>query len=187
FQVSIAPGCSGLEGMGLMLVFGVVWLWFFREDYRFPRALLMIPVGLVLIFFLNSLRIAALIMIGHLGAQNVATGGFHSQAGWIAFDGLALGLVSLGHRVRWISAKSAKPVRTEAENPVAPYLIPFWAFLVAGMLSSATAGSFEWMYPLRVGAAGAAILFYRRRYAIDWSFGWAAPVIGTLVFAIWIA
>ena len=45
FEVEIAPECSGYEGAGLILAFGVVWLWFFREECRFPRALILIPAG----------------------------------------------------------------------------------------------------------------------------------------------
>ena len=81
-----------------MLVFSVLWLWFFRSDYRFPRALLLVPIGVSVMFLLNVTRIAILILIGDGGAPTVATGGFHSQAGWIAFNGVALVLASVTHR-----------------------------------------------------------------------------------------
>ena len=189
FSVRIEPTCSGLEGMGLMLVFGALWLGFFYRDYRFPRALLLIPVGMGLMFLLNSVRIAALILIGNAGARSVALGGFHSQAGWIAFNGLALGWACVAHRVPWISARRTSAVidhRTVA-NPTAAYLVPFMAILGAAMISSAISGGFEWMYPLRFVAAAAALLMFRNTYSkIDWRFGWAAPVIGGLVFLVWI-
>ena len=126
FAVEIAPACSGLEGVGLMLIFSVLWLWCFRNDYRFPRALLLIPIGIVAIFILNSVRIAALILIGDAGATTVALGGFHSQAGWIAFNGVALGLASLAHRVPYLSS-GPKPAVTEGAHihPDA-YLAPFY-------------------------------------------------------------
>ena len=50
-----------------MLVFGALWLCFFHRDYRFPRALLLIPVGMGMMFLMNSMRIAALILIGKRG------------------------------------------------------------------------------------------------------------------------
>ncbi len=190
FSVEIAPSCSGLEGMGLMLLFGALWLGFFHRDFRFPRALLFIPVGMVLMFLLNSVRIAALILIGNAGAASVAAGGFHSQAGWIAFNGLALGLACVAHRVSWISARP-EPAGTGAriaENSTAAYLVPFLAILAASMISRAASGGFEWMYPLRFFAAVAALLLFRRQYLnINWRFGWAAPAIGGLVFLLWIA
>jgi exosortase E/protease (VPEID-CTERM system) len=188
FAVEIASGCSGLEGVGLMLIFSVLWLWFFRSDFRFPRALLLIPVGVCVIFLLNAVRIATLILIGDAGARTVALGGFHSQAGWIAFNGVALGLASMANRVPWLS--SGRQPAAAVDRVVTPpdaYLAPFLAILAASMISRATSGSFEWTYPLRFVAAAGALLLFRRKYAsIDWRFGWAAPVAGVLVFALWI-
>ena len=187
FSVEIAPACSGLEGVGLILIFSALWLWFFRRDYRFPRALLLIPAGVVLIFLLNAVRIAALIFIGDAGASGVALGGFHSQAGWIAFNGVAIGLASMANRVPWISSgRSPAAVIDRAAAPDA-YIAPFLVILAATMISRAASGSFEWLYPLRFVAAAGALLFFRRKYAsLDWRFGWAAPVVGGLVFALWI-
>jgi exosortase/archaeosortase family protein len=91
FSVSVGAPCSGIEGLGLVLVFTIVWLWFFRRENRFPHALLLIPCALVCAFLLNVVRIATLILIGNAGAPEVAFVGFHSQAGWIAFTLVALG------------------------------------------------------------------------------------------------
>ena len=187
FAVEIAPGCSGLEGVGLILVFSVLWLCFFRSDYRFPRALLLIPIGVSAIFLLNAVRIAVLILIGDAGAPAVALGGFHSQAGWIAFNGVALALASMAHQVPWLSSRRPRAVIERLENPPDPYLAPFLAILAAAMVSRAVSGSFEWMYPLRFAVAAGVLLFFRRKYAsIDWRFGWAAPMVGGLVFVLWI-
>jgi exosortase E/protease (VPEID-CTERM system) len=188
FAVQIAPACSGLEGVGLILIFSALWLWFYRSDYKFPRALLLVPAGVVVIFLLNALRIAALIFIGDSGASAIALGGFHSQAGWIAFNGVALGLASMANRVPWISSgRSPAAAIDRAETPPDAWLAPFLAILAATMISRAASGNFEWMYPLRFVAAAGALLFFRRKYAsLDWRFGWAAPVAGGLVFALWI-
>lgn len=188
FSVEIAPACSGLEGVGLMLIFSVLWLWFFRSDYKFPRTLLLIPVGACVIFLLNTVRIAALILIGNAGARAVALGGFHSQAGWIAFNGVALGLVSMANRVPWLSSGRKPALVDRPESSPDAYLVPFLAILAATMISRATSGSFEWTYPLRFIAATGTLFFFRRKYAgIDWRFGWAAPAVGGLVFVLWIA
>ena len=170
-----------------MLVFSILWLWFFRSDYKFPRALLLIPIGVSVIFLLNAVRIAVLILIGDAGAPAVAVGGFHSQAGWIAFNGVALALASVTQRVPWLSSRRTLVGVAKVENPPAAYLVPFLTILAAGMISRATSGSFEWMYPLRFVAAASVLLIFRRKYAnIDWRFGWAAPVVGCLVFVLWI-
>ena len=189
FDVQIATGCSGLEGMGLMLVFSVLWLWFFRSDYKFPRALLLIPIGMSAMFLLNAIRISVLILIGDAGASNVALGGFHSQAGWIAFNCVALALASVTHRIPWLSSTQTPVVVHErlSEVPAAPFLVPFMAILAAAMLSRAASGTFEWLYALRFIAAVGALWYFRRSYSsINWRFGWAAPLIGGLVFTLWI-
>jgi exosortase E/protease (VPEID-CTERM system) len=190
FNVVIAPECSGLEGVGLMLVFGVVWLWLSRHDLRFPQALWLVPVSLVTAFLLNSVRIAGLILIGNAGAPGVALGGFHSQAGWIAFNAVALGLMASSQHVPWIARDQAAPPSegSRGASPTTLYLAPFVAVLAAGMISRALTGQFEWLYSLRLCAVAAVLWRYRKHYAaMDWAFSWLAPTAGAVVFALWIA
>jgi exosortase E/protease (VPEID-CTERM system) len=186
FHVEIAPECSGYEGMGLMLAFSSAWLWFFRRQWRFPQALLLIPAGIALIWIANAARIAALLLIGNAGAEQIALGGFHSQAGWIAFNAVAIGTCVLARRVPALALQNGSA--EEAANPTVPYLMPFLAILAAAMISRAMSSNFEWFYPLRVVAAAGALLYFRRSYRdMDWRFGWIAAGAGALVFAIWIA
>lgn len=193
FFVEIAPECSGLEGVGLMLAFGILWLALFRKECRFPRALLLLPAGALLIFFLNSVRIAALILLGDAGAERIALGGFHSQAGWIIFNLVAFGFSIAAVQIPWLRNEEA--IRTEEairaadafENPVAPWVLPFVAILAAGMIAHALSGGFEWLYALRLLAAVAALMYFRRNYAaLDWRIDWTGPVAGVVMFAIWI-
>jgi exosortase E/protease (VPEID-CTERM system) len=196
FNVQIAPECSGLEGAVLILSFCGLWLWLFRHEFRFPRALLLAPASVTVLFLLNALRIATLILIGNAGAPGIALGGFHSQAGWIAFNGVAIGLMVASRRWQWLTVGSPPPIvpleaplAPEAvDNPAAPYLLPFLLILAAGMIASAVSNGFEWLYPLRFFAAAAALWTYRKRYqTLDWGFGWEAPAAGALVFALWMA
>jgi exosortase E/protease (VPEID-CTERM system) len=191
FQVEIAPECSGYEGMGLILAFSSAWLWFFRRQWRFPQALLLIPAGVALIWIANSVRIAGLIMIGNAGAERIAAGGFHSQAGWIAFNAVAIGICVLARRIPALSLVALAPSRDRQEvdtNPTVPYLMPFLAILAAAMISRALSADFEWFYPLRVVAASGALFYFRRSYRdLDWRFGWIGAAAGVLVFAIWMA
>jgi exosortase E/protease (VPEID-CTERM system) len=187
FRATILGPCSGVEGVGLILVFSVVWLWFFRRECRFPQALLLIPAGVCILWLLNAVRIAVLILIGNAGAANVAVGGFHSQAGWIAFNAVALGFSLTAQRVQWFTTRARVPKESSAENPTAAYLTPFLAVLAAAMMARAASGTFEWLYPLRFFAAAAALWFFWPKYAkLDWRFGWAAPVAGSLAFALWL-
>jgi exosortase E/protease (VPEID-CTERM system) len=196
FATEIAPACSGLEGIGLILAFTIVWLVLFRRECRFPQALVLLPVGAVLAFLLNSLRIAALILLGSAGFQGVAMGGFHSQAGWIAFNSIALGICLAAREVSWISTTG--PARTMTRtpegstaathaNPAAAWVVPFIAILAAGMASRALSAGFEWLYSLRFFAAAIALWVFRGKYKVlNWRVDWTAPSAGLLVFAMWI-
>jgi exosortase E/protease (VPEID-CTERM system) len=186
FTVIISPECSGVEGMGLFLIFSLFWLILFRDELRYPHALAMVPVGLVALYLLNALRIAALVLIGDAGWKDIAVRGFHSQAGWIAFNGVALLLLVGARRITWLRAP-AEPADAVDEFSAAPYLLPFLALLSAGILSGAMAAHFEWLYSLRLLAAAIAFWHFRHRYqSIDWKFGWLAVIAGVAVFVIWI-
>ena len=188
FAVQIAEVCSGLEGVGLMLAFSGAWLLYFRREYIFPRALLLIPAGLAAIFILNVFRIAALILIGDAGFPDVAIYGFHSQAGWIAFIAVACGLVLVSRRSAWLNRTATLAEALPAtHNPTATYLMPLLAILAAGTLSRAISSDFEFFYPLRLLAGAAAIVVYRQRLAaLDWRVSWRGPAVGGLVFVIWL-
>jgi len=189
FNVQITPWCAGFEGTALMLVFGVAWLAFFRREYRFPQALALVPAGMAVIWIANGIRITALILIGVAGAPNVAVNGFHSQAGWIAFTCVALGFSVLSRRFSWCSAVAARehPTESSITNPTAAYLMPFVVLMAAGMISTAASAGFEWLYPLRVLAAGITLWYFRSKYAeLDWRFGWFSALAGIAVLALWL-
>ncbi len=200
FTVEIAPECSGYEGVCLMLVFGTGWLWMFRRECRFPRALLLLPAGVAAVWLLNAVRIAALILIGSSGAPVIAAGGFHSQAGWIAFTMAALGFIFAAQRLPWVMVRA--PEASSVQNPTAAYLMPFLASLAAAMIARAFSEGCERLYPLRFFAAAAVLWFFRKKYTagrseprplgsdltqLDWRFGWVAAVAGVAGFAVWLA
>jgi exosortase E/protease (VPEID-CTERM system) len=188
FAVAISEFCSGLEGMSLILVFMIAWLWYFRKEYRFPRALLLIPLGVTLMFALNAVRIAVLVLIGNAGYYEVAEYGFHSQAGWIAFNGVAVGIAFWTRHSRWLNRSEKPPLEgNQSDNPTAVFLMPLLTILAAGMLSHSLSGKFEWFYPLRLFACLAVIVIYRHRLAaLDWRWSWRGPLLGIGVFLIWI-
>jgi len=208
FSVSVGAPCSGIEGLGLILVFTLLWLWFFRRETRFPRAFLLIPCALACAFVLNVVRISALILIGNAGAPEVAFVGFHSQAGWIAFTLVALTFSMATQRLAWFhkpvapsvaplpnapfqlaAAPIHEPARVAGESSATPaYLVPFLAILGASFLSKSASGYFEWLYPLRFLAAAVALWLFRRHYrSLDWRFDRCAPLTGIAIFLLWIA
>jgi exosortase E/protease (VPEID-CTERM system) len=188
FAVTISEQCSGLEGVGLMLAFCATWLWYFRREYRFPRALVVVPAALLLAFLLNVVRIAALVAIGDAGYPSIAMVGFHSQAGWIAFNATALGVAVLAKRSSWMRRDPSGPAAAAGtDNATAAFLMPLLAILAAGMIAHALSAGFELLYPLRLVAAVAALWVYRKSYSrFDRNIGWRAPAIGVLIAGIWL-
>ena len=216
FAVQIAEVCSGLEGVGLMLAFCAAWLWFFRREYYFPRALIVVPLGVLLVFLLNAARIAALVLIGDAGYERIATVGFHSQAGWIGFNLAAFGVAILAHTNPWVSRtartrRSLREAASAASRPadaaVDPAVRPEAGGSAPGgdqldrRLSHAVAGGarsrhdharalgrFRVALPLRFAGALVALWIYRRAYAqLDLRFSWRGPAVGAGAFLLWAA
>ncbi len=187
FAVQIAPECSGYEGMALITAFAAVYLWLFRAELRFPRALLLIPVGIIVIWLVNVLRVTALIAIGVSFSPDIAVTGFHSQAGWISFSIVALGMIALSHR-HLLSAEGERRVLAVADSgPALGLLAPLLTLLTASMLIAAFSSGFAALYPLGVIATAAVLWHFRAQYR---SFGrglsWQAIAIGIAVFVLWI-
>ncbi|HXI49271.1 MAG TPA: exosortase E/protease, VPEID-CTERM system [Steroidobacteraceae bacterium] len=187
FAVQVSEVCSGLEGVGLMLAFCTAWLWYFRREYVFPRALIIVPIGVLAIFLLNTVRIAALVLIGDAGFEKIATVGFHSQAGWIAFNLAAFGVAYAAKRSTWLNR--AAPLRDAGvHDATAAYLMPLLAILAAGMITHAASAGFDFLYPLRIVCAVAALWAYRRSYGnVSWGFSWRGVLTGVAIFGVWSA
>lgn len=197
FSVHISEMCSGLEGVGLMLVFCTAWLWYFRREYIFPRALIILPIAVLLIFLLNAVRIAAIVLIGDAGHQDIAAAGFHSQAGWIAFNLAAFGVAFGAKHSTWLSRATQPPSAAardapaahdahDAHDATAAYLVPLLAILAAGMVAHALSAGFDELYALRLLCAAAALIAFRSSYRnLDWNFSWRGVAAGAAVFVVW--
>ena len=187
FAVQVSEMCSGLEGVGLMLAFCTAWLWYFRREYVFPRALIIVPIAVLLIFLLNTVRIAALVLMGDAGYEKIATVGFHSQAGWIAFNLAAFGVAYVAKRSTWLNRTAPLP-DAGVHDATAAYLMPLLAILAAGMITHAASGGFDFLYPLRIVCAAAALWAYRRSYGnMNWGFSWRGVLTGVAIFGVWSA
>jgi len=189
FRVRILSGCSGLEGVGLVLAFLSFYLWWYRDQLRMPRALVLLPIGVVAAWTLNVVRIMVLMLIG-VHYRRLAQGGFHSGAGWILFNALSFGIVAASWQFESLGKEESRPASQRIEAAFLP-----------GAASrdrrhrhdhAYAHDGFDFLYPLRVIAALMALVYFRERLAtIDW---WPSPSqstvaigIGFLVFAIWIA
>jgi exosortase E/protease (VPEID-CTERM system) len=185
FIVNIAPVCSGYEGIGLIAAFVGVYLYLHRKEFRFPRALLLLPIGITTIWLVNGLRIAVLISIGHFWSEDIAIGGFHSQAGWIGFI-----LVSLA--VLWLAGSSGFFLKVPkaskgSMNLAVACLLPLVVLLAVALVSGAFVADFDWFYPLRVIAVLLALkLCWPYLKLLPYKMRWQAPVVGVAVAVLWV-
>ena len=173
FMVEISPACSGYEGIGLVTAVLSLYLYVFRRELRFPQALFLLPIGIAAIWLLNAVRIAALVSFGAHFSPQVAVGGFHSQAGWIAFLIVSVGVMILGQQVGFFrkDAIAADPAaraphgRATSEGDALAWLAPFMALMTASIIASAFAPNDQWLYGLRVIFVAAALWMFRSFYA----------------------
>ncbi|HTN76295.1 MAG TPA: exosortase E/protease, VPEID-CTERM system [Pirellulaceae bacterium] len=188
FVVRIAPACSGFEGLALVTAFVTGFLILERRHLRFPQALVLLPLGLICIWLTNVARIAGLILLGAHYSSEVALGAFHSQAGWIAFNVVALGLIAWTGRSSFVSKRPARDSQTASlPNPALPYLAPFAAFMAAALVTNALSHGPSFWYAGRVLAALAVLLAFRQTYlSLRWRISWQGVALGALAFVIWI-
>jgi len=191
FGVQVWASCSGFEGLALVAGFVTVYLWAFRHELRFPRALVLYPIGLAASWLLNAVRIAALTSIGAHVSPEMAVKGFHSQGGWIAFLAIALGLMALSRRFGLAAARPAKaghgagallpaakaglPTRYDA---TVTYLAPFVALMVGSIAMSVAAPHDRPVYALKAGLVAVALWQLRHRLG-----SWRPALPGTSIAA----
>jgi exosortase E/protease (VPEID-CTERM system) len=188
FAISIAPGCSGYEGVGLITGFLAFYLFTFQRELRFPGALILLPVGMGIMWTLNLLRLVALIAIGDAGWSEIALGGFHSQAGWLTFNVIGLGFVALMHKGRFFAAAPPDSRQGGAHDGTSPFLAPFLALLAVAMMTGAVSAGFDWLYPVRLVVLGAILWFFRHDYAaLNWRTSWVGVACGLAAFTLWMA
>ena len=84
------------------------------------------PSAPLTIWTVNAVRIVALIALGTAGWPDIALGGFHSQAGWLAFNAVGLAFVALlnrgGYFRRDVAAVTTGPTKDDGTTA---YLAPF--------------------------------------------------------------
>ncbi|MCQ0969375.1 exosortase E/protease, VPEID-CTERM system (plasmid) [Paracoccus sp. TK19116] len=196
FVISVAPVCSGIEGIALVTIFVSLYLWLFRTELRFPRALLLYPVGIATSAALNVVRISVLLIIGIEGQPELAVGGFHSHAGWVMFTAVALGLIAAARGIGWfnrhpVTAAASRPLPPLRQDPVAGRILPFAVFMLTAVVAPAISQNPALFYPIRVLLLAAAVALVwpairptiaqlRRVSPLSW-------IVGAAVGALWVA
>jgi exosortase E/protease (VPEID-CTERM system) len=208
FQVSVGFGCSGYQGIALITGLLAGYLWWFRRVLRFPQAYLLIPVGIVLSYLANAVRIVALILIGIRVSPRIAVDGFHSNAGWLAFLAIGLGMIWTTARMPFFTRSEADPdpepsprlpgseggtvtdplATTRVGPSTVACLVPCLVLLAVPLVTGAISihGSLDVYYPIRVVAVAATLWALRDAYG-EVTFDPSANSIGlgVLVFVIW--
>lgn len=191
FHVLILRECSGYEGIGLVLTILSLYMWIFRGNLRFPHAFLLLPIGVMAVWLLNSVRIAALISIGAHISPAVALGGFHSQGGWIGFLLVTVGIMAASQRSAFFSKRNMPARRAPAradERLLLALLAPFMALMAASVVASAFVPNDQWLYALKVAGMAAALWWFRDQYAAMLErVSLVAVLAGLAVGVLWIA
>ena len=190
FVVQVAPECSGIEGIGLILVVISVYLWSARGRLAFPRALWLLPLAVLLVFAGNVLRIALLIAVGVNLSPEIALSGFHSKAGWLFFCGIALAMIGVVQHTRLFLRRDALPAADGGESgwsPARTYLSPLLALIATSLITALFSTGFDRLYGLRIAAVALALYAVRAHLPRpSWPPSWHAPLIGCAVFALWL-
>jgi exosortase E/protease (VPEID-CTERM system) len=217
FQVRIKEDCGGFHGIGLITMLLAGYLWWFRPIHRFPQSFLLFPIGILLTLTANVVRITALILVGIWIDPKIAVDGFHSQAGWITFLVVGLGMIWVVQQMRFFTiappadelpseqaddadraavalpatafapAPSSEPGISHGPSTVA-CLLPFLALTAVTILTQAFTSGFNYLYPLRVITVAAVLWSLRRHYAPGREpISIVAVAIGVLTFLVWMA
>lgn len=189
FRVNIATNCSGIEGLALVTILAAIYAWLFREEIRVTRFLItVLPVALAVSWLFNSIRIAALILIGQYLSPQVAIDGFHSYAGWLFFTLLSLLLIGIVHRIDWLHKRpqTRDPV-PRRRNLVHASLVPFSVFMITLTLISAIFPKPELGWPVVTVTVGLTlVLFLPALLRMEWKLDWVALVCGVMIAGAWV-
>jgi CAAX prenyl protease-like protein len=196
FQVQIQTECGGFQGVGLITMMLAGYLWWFRRIHRFPQSFLLFPIGILLSLTANVFRITALILVGiHLDPK-IAVDGFHSQAGWISFLVVGLGMIWAVQQIPFFTSTlppaadpplddasampggggdaSSPPLFTQPDDPsvaihgpsTVACLLPFLVLTSVTILTQAFTSGFSVLYPVRVIAVAAVLWSLRGHYRL---------------------
>lgn len=197
FFVAVGESCSGVEGFALISTFLALYIGLFRSELRFPRVLILLPIGIALSWCLNVVRVSTLLWIGFEISPQLAVDGFHSHAGWLLFTVLSLSLIAVSRMVPWFRRDAAVAARPAPEAaPLPPFardwnaarVLPFIVFMASALLASTFAEVPAVLYPLRAVAMGAALLIFWRLYGgLGWRLDPLALGSGLAIGLAWVA
>ena len=154
----------------------------------FPQVFLLIPVGIALEWFLNSVRLAVLILLGTWNETAVEKN-FHSIAGWLFASVVASRTGTASWRVPAFTKLGYEEKPRPLSNPAGVYLVPLLAIIATAMVTKIFYGR------IRFTLSSASICRQRlasisiagTRCLIRWNASFSAVALGVLLFVMWIA
>jgi exosortase E/protease (VPEID-CTERM system) len=187
FRISVAPVCSGIEGFGLFAVLMSAFLVQQRRTFRFPHALLLLPIGLATVWFGNSLRIAALMLLGAYVNPETAVGSFHSKAGWVFFCAITIGLAIISRKIRWWTHGSCTTEGESSKIEAGEWLLPLLVWIALSLGLSVFSSGHDPLYGVRVAGTALVLWHYRRSYGwLLYRPHWSAWAVGAIVGVAWL-
>ena len=144
-----------------------------------------------MIWLANAARIAVLVLIGDRISPALALGGFHSQAGWLAFNAVAIVLVAASHRLG-LFIRESTPGPPAAENATVAYLAPVTVGIAIQAVATAFISEPDAAYVLRTVAAGLLLWYLWPRYeslhqsSVPTHGTVFALAVGIAVYLIWV-
>ena len=182
FAVRITAHCSGLEGIGLICAFTGLYLWSCRRDLSFPLALVLLPIGAISIWVLNTIRIAALIFIGGWN-QDVALKGVPLCGGLDFFQRYCCRTGLDEFTLSIVRQSVGESGRERIQLPVISYRSScfFASSLIASMLLIGSK-----FYTSAVAVPVLCALWYCRAtlFSLQWKPSWISILAGVMAFAI---
>jgi exosortase E/protease (VPEID-CTERM system) len=193
FKVQVFGPCSGYEGLAVTAVFIAGYMWVFQRSLRFPNALVLFPAAMAIIWLLNALRIALLVMIGANVSPEIALGGFHSQFGWVCFLLVAISILVGSQRISFVSRSASENLQTSnvtgrETDYTLLFLAPFIALTASHIFARLFAPHDYVLYPLKVAAIATVIWIGRKAYLpLLRTPSVSAACWGTVIGVVWIA
>jgi len=186
FSVEVGYPCLGYQGMSLVFLFLGAYIYFARGQLKFPNVLLAIPLAMVAMLLLNTVRIALLMAIGASWSPEIAIQGFHSVAGWWNLMAVVLVSIISINRFSWFNRLPANKIfHFTGENIL---LLPQLALIAVSLATLLFTATFDWLYPVRVIVVGAILLHFRSSLQLGiFRPGLVAMSIGLIIFLMWIA